>query len=115
MPDRRASAEFAESGGEVLGDDRVEILLARDLCGGDEPRHAGRAPRRDDLDVEYDIIAALNEPRGTDVIGTLVTKSLLGEGGGRVGFGSAYGVVMLVLCLGFIIWYVTNHYRESDL
>ena len=63
----------------------------------------------------YDIIAALNEPRGTDVIGTLVTKSLLGEGGGRVGFGSAYGVVMLVLCLGFIIWYVTNHYRESDL
>ena len=63
----------------------------------------------------YDIIAALNEPRGTDVMGTLVTKSLLGEGGGRVGFGSAYGVVLLLLCLGFIIWYVTNHYRESDL
>ncbi len=61
----------------------------------------------------YDIIAALNEPRGTDVMGTLVTKSLLGEGGGRVGFGSAYGVVLLVLCLGFIVWYVTNHYRES--
>jgi len=63
----------------------------------------------------YDIIAALNEPRGTDVMGTLVTKSLLGEGGGRVGFGSAYGVVMLLLCLGFIIWYVINHYRESGL
>ena len=63
----------------------------------------------------YDIIAALNEPRGTDVMGTLVTKSLLGEGGGRVGFGSAYGVVLLLLCLGFIIWYVTNHYRESEL
>ena len=63
----------------------------------------------------YDIIAALNEPRGTDVMGTLVTKSLLGEGGGRVGFGSAYGVVMLLLCLGFIIWYVINHYRESEL
>ena len=63
----------------------------------------------------YDIIAALNEPRGTDVMGTLVTKSLLGEGSGRVGFGSAYGVVMLLLCLGFIIWYVANHYRESEL
>lgn len=63
----------------------------------------------------YDIIAALNEPRGTEVMGTLVTRSLLGEGGGRVGFGSAYGVVMLLLCLGFIIWYVTNHYRESQL
>jgi len=61
----------------------------------------------------YDIIAALNEPRGTDVMGTLVTKSLLGEGGGRVGFGSAYGVIMLLLCLGFIIWYVINHYRET--
>lgn len=62
----------------------------------------------------YDIIAALNTPRGTDVMGTLVTRSLLGEGGGRVGFGSAYGVVLLLLCLGFIIWYVINHYRETD-
>jgi multiple sugar transport system permease protein len=62
----------------------------------------------------YDIVAALNEPRGTEVMGTLVTDSLLGEGGGRVGFGSAYGVVLLLLCLGFIIWYVVNHYRESE-
>ncbi len=62
----------------------------------------------------YDIIAALNEPRGTEVMGTLVTKSLLGEGGGRVGIGSAYGVVLLLLCLGFIIWYVYNHYRETE-
>jgi multiple sugar transport system permease protein len=63
----------------------------------------------------YDIVAALNEPRGTEVMGTLVTDSLLGEGGGRVGFGSAYGVVLLLLCLGFIVWYVYNHYRESEL
>ena len=62
----------------------------------------------------YDIVAALNEPRGTEVMGTLVTNSLLGEGGGRVGFGSAYGVVLFVLCLGFIIWYVYNHFRERD-
>lgn len=63
----------------------------------------------------YDIVAALNEQRGTEVMGTLVTKSLLGEGGGRVGIGSAYGVILLLLCLGFIIWYVTNHYKESEL
>ena len=62
----------------------------------------------------YDIVAALNEPRGTEVMGTLVTKSLLGEGGGRVGFGSSYGVLLLLLCLGFIVWYVYNHYRESE-
>ncbi len=62
----------------------------------------------------YDIIAALNEQRGTEVMGTLVTRSLVGEGGGRVGIGSAYGVVLLLLCVGFIIWYVTNHYREEE-
>jgi multiple sugar transport system permease protein len=62
----------------------------------------------------YDIVAALNEPRGTEVMGTLVTDSLLGEGGGRVGFGSAYGTVLLLLCLGFIVWYVYNHYREGE-
>ena len=63
----------------------------------------------------YDIVAALNEQRGTDVMGTLVTRSLLGEGASdRVGFGSAYAVILLLLCLAFIIWYVTNHYREAE-
>jgi multiple sugar transport system permease protein len=63
----------------------------------------------------YDIVAALQEPRGTEVMGVLVTNTLVGEGGGRVGFGSAYGTVLLLLCLGFIIWYVYNHYRESEI
>ncbi|NND76455.1 MAG: sugar ABC transporter permease [Ilumatobacter sp.] len=62
----------------------------------------------------YDIVAALNEQRGTEVMGTIVTNALVGEGGGRVGIGSAYGVVLLLLCLAFIIWYVTNHYREGE-
>jgi multiple sugar transport system permease protein len=62
----------------------------------------------------YDIIAALNEQRGTEVLAVLVTRSLLGEGSGRVGFGSAYGVVLLVLCIGFIIWYVASHFRERE-
>jgi multiple sugar transport system permease protein len=61
----------------------------------------------------YDIIAALNIPRGTEVMGTLVTTSLVGEGGGRVGVGSAYGMVLFVLCIGFIIWYVTHSFRED--
>ncbi len=62
----------------------------------------------------YDMIAALNEPRGTEVMGTLVTNSLLGEGAGRVGLGSAYGMVLFILCIGFIIWYVINNFRKSD-
>lgn len=62
----------------------------------------------------YDIIAALNTPRGTEVMGTLVTSSLVGEGGGRVGIGSAYGTVLLVLCIGFIIWYVADNFRADE-
>jgi multiple sugar transport system permease protein len=61
----------------------------------------------------YDIVAALSEPRGTEVMGTVVANSLTGEGGGRVGIGSAYGMVLFVLCLGFIIWYVANNFREE--
>jgi multiple sugar transport system permease protein len=61
----------------------------------------------------YDIVAALNNPRGTEVMGTLVTTSLVGEGGGRVGIGSAYGMVLFVLCIGFVVWYVTNAFREE--
>lgn len=62
----------------------------------------------------YDIIAALNVPRGTEVMGTLVTSALIGEGAGRVGIGSAYGTVLFVLCIGFIIWYVFNNFREDE-
>ena len=62
----------------------------------------------------YDIVAALSEPRGTEVMGTLVTNSLTGEGGGRVGIGSAYGMVLFMLCVGFIIWYVVNNFREQE-
>ncbi|MEO6122300.1 MAG: sugar ABC transporter permease [Ilumatobacteraceae bacterium] len=62
----------------------------------------------------FDIIVALKEPVGTTVLGVLVKKNLTGEGGGQVGLGSAYGVILLLLCLGFIIWYLFNNYRESE-
>ena len=62
----------------------------------------------------FDIIVALKEPVGTTVLGVLVKKNLTGEGGGQVGLGSAYGVILLLLCLGFIIWYLVNNYRETE-
>jgi len=62
----------------------------------------------------YDIIAALRAPLGMELISLEVTKNLLGEGGGNVGRGSAYGVVLLVLCIGFIIWYLVNNFREEQ-
>ena len=62
----------------------------------------------------FDIIFALKKPPGTQVLGILVRDNLVGEGGGQVGLGSTYGVVLLLLCLVFIIWYLINNYRENE-
>jgi len=62
----------------------------------------------------FDIIFALKKPPGTQVLGILVRDNLVGEGGGQVGLGSTYGVVLLWLCLVFIIWYLINNYRENE-
>ena len=62
----------------------------------------------------FDIIFVLNTPRKTEVLSILTTNNLLGEGGGNVGRGSAYATILFLLCLGFVIWYVTNHYRRTQ-
>ena len=62
----------------------------------------------------FDIIYVLNVPRKTEVLSILTTNNLLGEGGGNVGRGSAYATILFVLCFGFVIWYVTNHYRRTQ-
>jgi multiple sugar transport system permease protein len=62
----------------------------------------------------FDIVAALGSKRGMELTSLLVTQNLLGEGGGQVGRGSAYGVILLLLCVGFIIWYVVNNFSEEE-
>jgi ABC-type sugar transport system permease subunit len=62
----------------------------------------------------FDIIFVLNVPRKTEVLSILTTNNLLGEGGGNVGRGSAYATILFLLCVGFVIWYVTNHYRRTQ-
>jgi ABC-type sugar transport system permease subunit len=62
----------------------------------------------------FDIIYVLNTPRKTEVLSILTTNNLLGEGGGNVGRGSAYATILFILCVGFVIWYVTNHYRRTQ-
>jgi len=62
----------------------------------------------------FDIIYVLNTPRKTEVLSILTTNNLLGEGGGNVGRGSAYATILFLLCLGFVIWYVTNHYKKTQ-
>lgn len=62
----------------------------------------------------FDIIYVLDTPRRTEVLSILTTNNLLGEGGGNVGRGSAYATILFVLCFGFVIWYVTNHFRNTQ-
>jgi multiple sugar transport system permease protein len=62
----------------------------------------------------FDIIFVLNVPRKTEVLSILTTNNLLGEGGGNVGRGSAYATILFVLCFGFVVWYVTNHFRTTQ-
>ena len=62
----------------------------------------------------FDIIFVLNTPRKTEVLSILTTQNLLGEGGGNVGRGSAYATILFLLCFGFVIWYVTNHFRNTQ-
>jgi multiple sugar transport system permease protein len=62
----------------------------------------------------FDIIYVLDTPRKTEVLSILTTQNLLGEGGGNVGRGSAYATILFILCFGFVIWYVTNHYRNTQ-
>lgn len=61
----------------------------------------------------FDIVFALKSPRGMELLSILVTDNLIGEGGGNAGRGSAYGVLLLLLCVGFIIWFLANHLRRE--
>ncbi len=62
----------------------------------------------------YDIIAVLNEPRNTELLSHLTTNALVGEGADNIGRGSAYATMLFLLCIGFVLWYVTNHYRKQE-
>ncbi len=60
----------------------------------------------------YDIIAALDEPVGTSVLGVLVRRNAGGEST-KIGLGSAYGIFLLLLCVVFIIWYLRNQFKQE--
>ena len=62
----------------------------------------------------FDIVYVLNTPRKTELLSVLTTNNLLGEGGGNVGRGSAYATLLFLFCLGFVIWYVTNHFKGDE-
>ncbi len=62
----------------------------------------------------FDIVYVLNTPRNTELLSILTTDNLIGEGADNIGRGSAYATMLFVLCFGFVVWYVTNHFRNQE-
>jgi len=62
----------------------------------------------------FDIVYVLNTPRNTELLSILTTDNLIGEGATNIGRGSAYATMLFLLCIGFVLWYVTNHYRDQE-
>ena len=62
----------------------------------------------------FDIVYVLNTPRNTELLSILTTDNLIGEGATNIGRGSAFATMLFLLCIGFVLWYVTNHYRNQE-
>jgi len=75
-------------------------LIAVFGCGGD--RDQGKRPMMAEVGTR---LADLS---------ILTTDNLIGEGADNIGRGSAYATVLFALCIGFVLWYVTNHYRNQE-
>ncbi|MDF5751829.1 sugar ABC transporter permease [Spongiactinospora sp. TRM90649] len=61
----------------------------------------------------FDIVYAINKGRnGLELLSVLVTENIVGEAG-RIGFGSAIAVVLLVISTGFIVIYLSQLFRED--
>ncbi|MFE7465945.1 carbohydrate ABC transporter permease [Streptomyces sp. NPDC057499] len=59
----------------------------------------------------FDIVYAVNHGRnGLELLSVLVTDNIIGEAG-RIGFGSAIAVVLLLVSLGFVVTYLVQEYR----
>jgi multiple sugar transport system permease protein len=62
----------------------------------------------------FDLVYITNKGRnGLELISVLVTNNIIGEGGTRVGYGSALAVLLLIVSLGFIITYLWNAFRSD--
>jgi multiple sugar transport system permease protein len=62
----------------------------------------------------FDIVYVINRGRnGLELLSTLVTDNIIGEAS-RIGYGSAIGVILLVIALVPIITYVVFAFKEDD-
>ncbi|MFE5739447.1 carbohydrate ABC transporter permease [Streptomyces celluloflavus] len=62
----------------------------------------------------FDIVYAVNKGRnGLELLSVLVTDNIIGEAG-RIGFGSAIAVVLLLVSMGFIVTYLVQELRGEE-
>jgi multiple sugar transport system permease protein len=62
----------------------------------------------------FDIVYVVNRGRnGLELLSVLVFDNIVGEAS-RIGFGSALAVILFVICVGFIIAYMSRILREED-
>ena len=61
----------------------------------------------------YDLVYVINKgTNGLELLSVLVTNNIIGEAS-RLGYGSAIGVILLVIALGFIISYLVVTFRKE--
>jgi multiple sugar transport system permease protein len=62
----------------------------------------------------FDIVYVVNNGRnGLELLSVLVFDNIIGEAS-RIGFGSALAVILFVICVGFVITYMSQILREED-
>ncbi|HEY8374131.1 MAG TPA: sugar ABC transporter permease, partial [Pseudonocardiaceae bacterium] len=62
----------------------------------------------------FDIVYVINKGRnGLELLSVLVTDNIIGEAS-RIGWGSALGVILLLISLGFIITYLVQAFRKEE-
>jgi multiple sugar transport system permease protein len=62
----------------------------------------------------YDIVYVINHgTNGLELLSVLVTNNIIGEAS-RLGYGSAIGVILLVISLGFIVTYLVQSFRKEQ-
>lgn len=61
----------------------------------------------------FDIVYVVNKGQnGLELLSVLVTNNIIGEAS-RIGYGSAIGVILLLISLGFIITYLFQTFRKE--
>ena len=61
----------------------------------------------------FDLVYVMGAPPGTELLGILVTGSILGESS-RIGYGSALATMLLIISTVFIVLFVSTQFRERD-